>query len=55
VDDADVDLSDAGHAIDRRGEIGVAEVDPRTVDDRLVGFNYRHELVDDCFLRVGEL
>jgi hypothetical protein len=36
VDDiADIDLSDAGDAIDRRGEIGVAEIDPRAFDDRL--------------------
>ena len=37
-DVADVDLPDAGHPIDRRGETGVTEIDPRAFDDRLVGF-----------------
>jgi hypothetical protein len=56
VDDiADIDLSDAGDAIDRRGEIGVAEIDLRAFDDRLVGLNRGDELINNCLLRVGEL
>src|SRR6478672_10546197 len=46
VDDiADIDLSDAGHAVDRRGEISVAEIHPRAFDDRLVGLNRGDELI----------
>ena len=54
-DIADIDLSDAGHAIDRRGEISVAEIHPRAFDDRLVGLNRGDELINNRLLRVGEL
>ena len=54
-DIADIDLSDAGHAIDRRGQIGVAEIHPRAFDDRLIGLNDGNELVNNRLLRVGEL
>jgi hypothetical protein len=56
VDDiADIDLSDAGHTINRRGEIGVAEIHPRAFNDRLVGLNDGNDLVNNCLLRVGGL
>ena len=40
-DVADVDLTHAGHAIDRRGQAGVAELDLGRFDQRLVGLDRR--------------
>ena len=38
-DVADVDLTHAGDAVDRRGQAGIAELDLRRFDERLVGFD----------------
>ena len=52
---ADVDQADAGAAVDRRGDLGVAENGARIVDRRLIGFHLRLELRDQSALRVGLL
>ena len=54
-DVADVDLPDAGHAIDRRGQPGIAELDLGLLDHRLVGLDRALQLRDLRLLRVGQL
>jgi hypothetical protein len=54
-DVADIDLPDPGDAVDRRGEISIAEIDLGALDDRLIGFHHGHKLRHDRFLRIGKL
>ena len=56
VDDvADVDLTDAGDAIDRRGQARVAELNVRGVDQRLIGFDGALQLRHLRLLGVQQL
>src|SRR5215831_8735819 len=51
----DVDLPDAGHAVDRRGQSRVAEVDAGGLDDRLVGLHHRLQLRELRLLGIDQL
>ncbi len=56
VDDvAEIDLAEADHAVDRRGDGGVIELRLRRFDRRLVGIDHRFCLVDFGLLRVDVL
>ena len=54
-DVADVDLADAGHAVDRRSQSRVAELHLRGFDQRLVGLDRRLQLRDLRLLGLDQL
>src|SRR6516225_1112465 len=54
-DIADVDLSYAGHSVDRRGELRIAELRLRPFDRRLVGLDGRLQLLDLRLLGLDQL
>ena len=54
-DVADIDLANAGDAIDRRGELGVAQIDAGRIDQRFVRFDRGLQLAELSLLRFDQL
>src|SRR6202161_2187913 len=54
-DVAFVDLSDAGDPVDRGGQPGVAQIDLRVLDNRLIAFHRSLKLSDLGLLGIDEL